>query len=301
MSGPPRPALPSPARCRSLGRVVDAWGEEHRRDLPWRATRDPWAVLVSEVMLQQTQVARVVGPWTGFLRRFPNPVACASASATEVVRAWAGLGYNRRALRLRQAAIAVVDRHGGRIPADHRALLDLPGVGRYTARAVLAFAFGHDVAVVDTNVGRVLARAAAGRPLGPAEAQAVADAALTRGRGWEHNQAMLDLGALHCTSRPACGGCPLRRSCRWARAGYPEPDPARGSAATARPQRPFAGSDRQGRGRLVDALRAGPVPPGALAVVAGWPDDPGRAALVADGLVRDGFARRDRRGGLVPA
>ncbi|MGH9082615.1 MAG: A/G-specific adenine glycosylase, partial [Acidimicrobiales bacterium] len=272
----------------AVGRVADAG----LRELPWRATRDPWRVLVSETMLQQTQVARVVDRYAAFVARFPSAPACAGATAGEVVRAWSGLGYNRRAVQLHRAAVAVVERHGGRVPPDLAALRALPGVGPCTGRAVLAFAFESDVGVVDTNVARVLARAVAGRPLRPAEAQDLADRLVPAGRSWRHNQAMLDLGALRCTSRrPACAGCPLRRRCRWAGAGWPQPDPALGSAATSRPQGTFAGSDRQGRGRLVEALRHRPVAAAGLAVAAGWPDDPGRALRVADGLVTDGLAR----------
>jgi A/G-specific adenine glycosylase len=274
-----------------MRRAVLRWGRTHRRDLPWRHTRRPWEVLVSEVMLQQTQAARVVAPYGRFVARFPSPSACAAAGAPAVVRAWEGLGYNRRALRLHAAAGALVERHGGEVPADLAALISLPGVGPYTARAVLAFAFETDTGVVDTNVARLLARAVAGRPLRPAAAQALADELVPPGRGWEFNQALFDLGARHCTTRrPDCDGCPLVGWCAWAQSGFASPDPAVGSAATARPQSRFSGSDRQGRGRLVDALRRGPLAAGELAAAAGWPEDPCRARTVADGLVAEGFA-----------
>jgi A/G-specific adenine glycosylase len=263
------------------------------RDLPWRHTRDPWAVLVSEVMLQQTQAARVVPRWRAFLDRFPTPAACAAAPPGAVIDLWVGLGYNRRAVLLHRAAVEVVDRFGGRFPADLAALRSLPGVGPYTARAVLAFAFEADAAVVDTNVARVLARAVAGRPLRPAEVQAVADATLPPGHGWRWNQAMLDLGAGHCTARrPGCAACPLAAEgfCEWARTGFSSPDPAVGSAGVSGRQSSFAGSDRQGRGRLVRALQGGPVPLTSLAVAAGWPHDEPRAARAAASLVADGLA-----------
>jgi A/G-specific adenine glycosylase len=266
------------------------WFEEHRRDLPWRATRDPWSVLVSEVMLQQTQVDRVVPRWHRFLRRFPTVVACRDAGPAPVVEEWAGLGYNRRALNLWRCAEAVCDRHGGRFPDDLSALLALPGIGPYTARAVLAFAFERDVGVVDTNVGRVLARRA-GRPLRAPEVQAAADAAVPVGQGWAHNQAMLDLGATVCVARaPRCARCPVARGCSWALSGGARPDPAVRSAGVSTPQSRFAGSDRQGRGRLVDALRVGSVAEADLAVVMGWPADPDRARRVALGVVGDGLA-----------
>src|SRR5258708_33801022 len=138
--------------------VVLAWGARHRRDLPWRRVRNPWAVLVSELMLQQTQTARVIPAWTTFMNRFPTVRACAVSSVGEVITQWHGLGYNRRAVHLHRAAVAVVEQHGGEIPRQLDALLALPGIGPYTARAVLAFAFEDDVGVLDTNAGRILAR-----------------------------------------------------------------------------------------------------------------------------------------------
>lgn len=270
------------------------WFDGAARDLPWRRTRDPWAVLVSELMLQQTQVARVVPKWEAFLAALPTPGACASAPVGEVVRLWQGLGYNRRAVNLHRAAEAMVERHGGRVPDDLEALLALPGVGPYTARAVLAFAFERDVAVIDTNVSRLLARAVAGRSLRPAEAQHLADALVPPGQGWTWNQAVLDFGATICTKRaPDCGACPVADRCAWAASGYPSPDPTEGSAGASTPQSTFEGSDRQGRGRLVDALRLGPVTDEDVPGVMGWPDDPARARRVAATLVRDGLVEVD--------
>lgn len=268
-----------------------SWFAAHGRDLPWRRTRDPWAVLVSELMLQQTQVPRVVTRWGEFLERFPTVASCASAPAGDVVRAWQGLGYNRRALNLHRSAVAVVERHDGALPDDLDALRALPGIGPYTARAVLVFAFERDLGLVDTNAGRFLARAGAGRALAPAEAQALADSLVPAGRGWAWGQAVFDLGAGVCTKRaPACGSCPIVDGCAWAGAGWPEPDPVGGSAGISAPQSTFAGSDRQGRGRLVDALRAAPVVTTELPAVMGWPDDADRAHRVARTLVHDGLA-----------
>jgi A/G-specific adenine glycosylase len=269
-------------------RALLAWAGREGRDLPWRRTRDPWAVLVSEVMLQQTQVGRVVPCWERFMARFPTVAACAAAGAGEVVRAWSGLGYNRRAVALHAAAAATVDRHGGDLPADLDALLALPGVGPYTARAVLAFAFEADAAVVDVNAARVLARSA-GRPLGRAEAQRLADGLVPRGRAWAWNSAVLDLGATVCRRRqPRCGLCPVAGTCAWAAAGHPGPDPA--GPTTPVPARAFAGSDREGRGRLVAALRRGPVARARAAAACGWPSDPERAARVVEDLVAEGLA-----------
>ena len=279
-----------------FGATLLGWADGVRRDLPWRHTRDPWAVLVSELMLQQTQVARVVPRYRAFLARFPTPAACAASPVGEVVRAWAGLGYNRRAVHLHAAATAVVERFDGTLPCRLEDLRGLPGVGPYTARAVLAFAFEDDVGVVDTNAARILARAVAGRPLAAAEAQTLADGVVPAGQAWAWNQAMLDLGATVCTRhRPRCGDCPLpgAGACAWARAGHAGPDPADGSAGVGRPQSTFAGSDRQGRGRLVDALRIHPVEVAVLAGTCGWPDDPGRARRVAAALVADGLAVTD--------
>ncbi|MCU1356660.1 MAG: A/G-specific adenine glycosylase [Acidimicrobiales bacterium] len=274
-----------------------SWFGERRRDLPWRRTRDPWAVLVSELMLQQTQVPRVVPKYEAFVARWPTAASCASAPLGDVVTAWAGLGYNRRAVNLHRCAAALVADHGGALPTDLPALMALPGIGPYTARAVLAFAHERDdVGVLDTNAARVLARWA-GRSLGRAEAQRAADEAVPPGQGWAWNQAMLDLGATVCRPRaPRCDQCPVSRSCAWSVAGRPGPDPAIGSAGGSTGQSTFAGSDRQGRGRLVDALRRAPVDAFDLPAAMGWPDDPARATRVAATLVADGLAQIDESG-----
>ncbi|MGI8750778.1 MAG: A/G-specific adenine glycosylase [Acidimicrobiales bacterium] len=284
-----------------LAESLLAWSDRTRRDLPWRRTRDPWAILVSETMLQQTQVARVIGPFLAFMDRWPDPTALARSRPGEVIGAWQGLGYNRRAVRLHACAEAIVGRHGGRVPDDMGSLLDLPGIGSYTARAVLAFAFERPVGILDTNAARVLARAFAGRRLAAREAQVLADSVVPAGRAWVWNSAMLDLGATICTPRrPACGSCPLAEPglCRWHDGGRGDPDPASGTAGASGLQSPFGGSDRQGRGRLVAALIAGPVGRGAVAEAAGWPEDPVRAARVAATLVDDGLAAIDGAGRL---
>lgn len=294
-TGPP-PTAPTRAPQSAAGRPsravrLESWWATARRALPWRETRDPWEVLVAEMMLTQTQVARVVPRYRPFLERFPDPASAVVAGPAPMLAAWVGLGYNRRAVQLHRAAMRVVEEYGGVLPRDLAQLERLPGVGAYLARAVAVFAFEADLGVVDTNVGRVLARAVAGRPLRRREAQELADELVPRGDGWAWNQAMLDLGALVCRRRePHCDACPWREDCRWA--GRGGTDPADGSFAVGTRQAPFAGSDRQGRGRLVRAAAAAGaagIDAGDVAGVAGWRDDPSRAERVVAGLVEEGL------------
>ncbi len=260
------------------------WGVPQLRDLPWRHTRDPWAVLVSEVMLQQTQVDRVIPKWLAFLSTFPTPVECAAAPLGEVLGLWLGLGYPRRARNLHLAAQRIVS--AGEFPRSLDSLLALPGVGAYTARAVSAFAFESDAAVVDTNIARVFARLA-GASLTARQVQSAADDALAVGEAWAWNQCLMDLGALLCRPlNPRCDMCPLAPECAWRGEG---PDPALGSAGVSGRQSPFEGSDRQGRGRLMKAVARGSVREGAVAEVMGWRGQNDRAARVARSLVTDGL------------
>ncbi len=239
---------------------------------------------MAEVMLQQTGVGRVVERYEDFCARFPTPVACAAAPVGDVIEAWRGLGYNRRALHLHAAACRI--RATGGFPASLEGLLALPGVGPYTSRAVLALAFERDVGVVDTNVGRVLARLS-GRRLTRSEAQRAADRLVPAGQAWLWNQALFDLGATVCTRRaPACAPCPVQQHCAWRGQG---PDPADGSAGVSVAQAPFDGSDRQGRGRLVEALRAGPQPAAAAPRLMGLDDDLPRARRIVASLLADGL------------
>lgn len=279
------------------GDALLAWGRANLRDLPWRRTRDPWAVLLAETMLQQTQVARVMERWGPLLARFPDPAATAAAAPAEVVRAWAGLGYNRRGLNLHRAAVTIVEAHGGAVPSGIADLEALPGVGPYTSRAVRAFAFELAAAPVDTNIGRVLARQA-GAPLAPREAQQRADGLVAEHptEVWLWNQSLMELGATICTKRaPACGVCPAAHRCAW-RGATDRPDPAVGSAGVSTPQRPFAGSDRQLRGRLVDALRVGPLTVADVAGLLAVGAD--RRDRVVAGLVADGLVAADGAGDL---
>jgi A/G-specific adenine glycosylase len=275
----------SPAAAELVG-----WYERSRRNLPWRDPGvTPWQILVSEFMLQQTPVARVLPVWCGWVSRWPTASATAAASAADVLRAWGKLGYPRRAKRLHECATVVARDYADVVPSDIDTLLRLPGVGSYTAAAVACFAYHQPVPVVDTNVRRVVARAVRGRAdaAAPSPTRDHADvAALMADDVAAHSfsAAIMELGATVCTARaPRCGLCPLPE-CGWRQAGYPPAD-----RPTRRTQR-YAGTDRQVRGRLLDVLRASnsPVARGQLDVA--WTTDPeqrGRAlgSLLADGLV----------------
>jgi A/G-specific adenine glycosylase len=267
---------------------VLAWGAPRLRELPWRDTRDPWAVLVSEVMLQQTQVARVIPRWHAFIDRFPTPEACAATSLADVLREWQGLGYPRRARNLHAAARRVTELGG--FPRDLAGLLALPGIGPYTARALMAFAFELDAAVVDTNIARVYARVV-GERLTPKRVQSLADDACPSGDAWVWNQCLMDLGAVLCRPRqPACDECPVRGRCVW-RGSTEQPDPAVGSSGVSTTQARFEGSDRQARGRLMNALSAGHVAEHDVPAVMQRSD--ATATRLVDDLVADGLCRRD--------
>ena len=266
------------------------WYAAHARDLPWRrGDASAWSVLVSEIMLQQTPVARVLPAHAAWLARWPTPPSLAAAAPGEAVRQWGRLGYPRRAVRLHATARILTEQHAGQVPASLPALRSLPGVGSYTAAAVASFAFGQRHAVLDTNVRRVLARLVRGEELPPRSASAaevrLAESLLPvpPGRAARWSVAVMELGALVCTAtRPDCASCPVARRCAWRRAGRPA-GPSRPAA-----QR-YLGSDRECRGRLLDVLRqaAGPVPAARLDAV--WPDRAQRARAL-DGLVADGLA-----------
>ena len=264
------------------------------RDLPWRGTTNRWQVLVSEVMLQQTQVDRVIPKYLEFIAKYPDPQTCAAAPLGELLTLWQGLGFPRRCRNLHAAAIAVVDRHHGEVPGDRAALLALPGVGEYTARAVLAFADAQPIGVVDTNVSRVFSRQL-NQPLGRRHAQEIADAVVPIDRAWEWNQLLMDLGATVCTARaPRCEVCPVATTCAWLRVGGDDPAPQ--SFHTSKPQGRFDGSDRQARGRLLKAVVAQPVERAFAAGRMGLGGDVSRAQRLIDDLVREGLLveRNDR-------
>ncbi|AXK36125.1 A/G-specific adenine glycosylase [Streptomyces armeniacus] len=269
--------------------VVD-WFDAHARDLPWRRPEaGAWGVMVSEFMLQQTPVARVLPVYEQWLKRWPRPADLAAEPSGEAVRAWGRLGYPRRALRLHGAASAIAERHGGDVPKEHAQLLALPGVGEYTAAAVASFAYGQRHAVLDTNVRRVFARAVNGRQY-PPNATTAAERKLARmlvpaddatAARWA--AATMELGALVCTARtPVCGRCPIADRCAWQRAGAPEHE------GPPRRTQTYAGTDRQVRGRLLAVLRESdaPVPQAVLDRV--W-HEPVQRARALDGLVADGL------------
>lgn len=255
------PAAPPAGRLAELHAALDSWFAGSARDLPWReADRTPWGVLVSEIMLQQTPVVRVLPVWEEWLRRWPEPADLAKEAPGEAVRAWGRLGYPRRALRLHAAAASIVNDHDGDVPGTYPELLALPGVGTYTAAAVAAFAFGRRETVVDTNIRRVHARLIGGAAL-PAPALTAAEmrlaAELLPEGGPESvrwNAAVMELGALVCTARsPKCGQCPVRDACAWLAAGEPAPTyTPKGQA--------WHGTDRQVRGAVVAVLRVAEAP-----------------------------------------
>jgi len=276
----------------SIEAQLTAWYAASARDLPWRRPgTGAWPILVSEVMLQQTPVARVLPAYHDWLARWPTPAALAAATPADAVRQWGSLGYPRRAIRLHAAAQTIAGGHDGDVPRTLAELLALPGVGSYTAAAVASFAYGQRHPVLDTNVRRVLARIADGREHPAGSSASVAETELARSllppaegnRSARWSVALMELGALVCTSaRPACGDCPVAAQCAWRRIGNPA------GPAPRRAQR-YEGSDRQARGAILAALRAatGPLPP--AAIDACWPQPEQRsrvlASLISDGLV----------------
>jgi A/G-specific adenine glycosylase len=275
----------------ALADVLVPWFDENARDLPWRRPgTTPWGVLVSEFMLQQTPVNRVAPIWLDWMDRWPAPSALAAATQGDVVRAWGKLGYPRRAMRLHAAATEIARVHHDRVPDDLDVLLALPGVGAYTARAVLAFGHQRRAPVVDTNVRRVIARAVHGAgDAGPARTTAdLADAEAllpdADPTAATFSAALMELGACLCTARnPHCTSCPITPHCAWQAAGRP---PYTGPA---KPVQRFAGTDRQVRGRLLDVLRDAPGPVTRPSLDAAWADAGQRdrclGSLLEDGLV----------------
>jgi len=278
-------------QARTVVRRILSWYDDHARDLPWRRPdATPWAIMVSEFMLQQTPVERVRGPWQAWLERWPTPASLAAASPGEAVRAWGRLGYPRRALRLHQAARMITDDFNGQVPKDRDSLLRLPGVGSYTAAAIGSFAHGRREIVLDTNVRRVVTRVALGAAFPSATEttleRAVAEqlAPRTPHRAARWAVASMELGALVCRARsPRCDACPVADLCAWRQAGNPA------WAGTPRRGQTYAGTDRQCRGSLLAVLRSSDAPIDDHQLAAAWPDAAQRkralASLVQDGLV----------------
>ncbi|SIO90439.1 A/G-specific adenine glycosylase [Nocardiopsis sp. JB363] len=268
-----------------------AWYETNARDLPWRRPdASPWSILVSEIMLQQTPVVRVLPAWEAWMERWPTPAHLAKEPSGEAVRMWNRLGYPRRALRLHACAVAITEEYDGEVPDDHTTLLSLPGIGAYTAAAVASFAYGQRHAILDTNVRRVLARAETGIEYPPktqtkvetALAESLLPALPSVAARW--GVAVMELGALVCTARaPRCADCPIAGQCAWRLAGRPAYDgpPRRGQT--------YAGTDRQVRGKLLAVLRDSMEPVAKPALDAVWDDHVQREraldALIDDGLV----------------
>jgi A/G-specific adenine glycosylase len=288
----PAPPLAAAGDSTQFAGIVIAWFARHARDLPWRRPGfSPWGTLVSEFMLQQTPVVRVIPRLEEWLTRWPEPADLAAEPAGEAVRAWQSLGYPRRALNLHACAVAITERFDGAVPNDVAALLSLPGVGDYTARAVAVFAYGARHPVVDTNIRRVIARAVDGQP-DPAAPNAKRDLPameavlpLDVDASTRFNAGMMELGALICTARsPKCDLCPLAALCAWRAAGYPATEVARRP-----PQKKYEGSDRQARGAILKLLRATdhPVPSTRVAEAVPNPAQRGRAltGLLTDGLI----------------
>ena len=270
------------------------WYAGHRRDLPWRRPEaGAWGVLVSEFMLQQTPVSRVLPMYGAWLERWPKPGDLAAEPSGEAVRAWGRLGYPRRALRLHAAATAITERHGGIVPAAYQELRALPGVGDYTAAAVASFAYGRRHAVLDTNVRRVLARTCSGEQY-PATSVSAAERTLAEALLPEEPStaaawaaASMELGALVCTAKsPRCEICPVVDLCAWRAAGSPE------HTGPARKGQSYAGTDRQCRGALLAVLRAAEAPVEAEALFAAWTADEQQRGRCLRSLLEDGLAVR---------
>nr|WP_255560149.1 A/G-specific adenine glycosylase [Salinibacterium sp. M195] len=274
--------------------MIREWFAAQGRDLPWRHDGfGAWGILVSEIMLQQTPVVRVIPRLAQWLERWPTPADLAAAAPGDAVRAWERLGYPRRALNLHAAASAITEQHGGIVPEDIPSLLALPGIGDYTARAVAAFAYGHRHPVVDTNVRRVIARAVLGqgeagppstkRDLAAMEELLPADAREAQAT----NAAVMELGAIVCTARkPLCEDCPVKNLCQWRATGYPPYEGKRQAT-----QKRFEGSDRQVRGLILAELRASDVPVSAAEIVQVWAESEQRERAL-NGLLRDGLVVR---------
>ena len=294
------PSCDDPFVARRIDEVtaVIKWFNAHQRDLPWRgAAVSPWGIVVSEFMLQQTQVDRVIPKWLDWMDRWPTPAHLAVASPADVLRAWQGLGYPRRAMRLQACAQAIVNEFHGEVPSSEEDLLAMPGIGHYTAAAICAFAFHQPTVVLDTNIRRVIERAWSAKAMPTAhltKPEIERATALVRDHdGARWSAAVMELGAIVCTARnPRCDQCPLQTSCAWFAAGKPDNAPVR------RKQPSFAGSDRQARGALLRAVSASAVATPS-AIDAAWADALQREKAMTS-LINDGLVIRVARGYCLP-
>lgn len=290
-----RPVSPTPSERREIVAAVNRWYATAARQLPWREPgTTPWGIVVSEFMAQQTPVARVIEPWREWMSRWPTPAALASAPSSQAVLAWGRLGYPRRALRLHATAVAITELHHGEVPSERAELRALPGIGEYTAAAIASFAFGARAVVLDTNVRRVLVRLDRGKQF-PANSTTAAERRLaeswlpedeTTASRWAASS--MELGALICTAAsPLCAQCPVATHCAWLRAGRPQHD------GPPRRVQTYAGTDRQARGRLLDAVRTTPDGLQIDLLLGRWAGDLDQAMRALDGLIADGLVHRD--------
>lgn len=280
----------------ALQDAILAWYASHGRALPFRETTDPYAILVSEAMAQQTQAERAGEAWIRFMAGFPSVAALAAAAPADVLRAWQGLGYNRRALDLWRAAGRIVERFGGAVPSGLDDLESLPGVGPYTARAVAALAFGLPVGAVDTNVRRVLSRIVAGgtEAVAPDDLQRLADAAVPPDRPGAWTHALMDIGATLCRPRrPDCGPCPARPWCRYAGSAAVTMATVRGRGVVREAAAPFRTTSRWLRGRIVDRLREAPNEEWVILDDAIGGHDPAAVEVAARALAKEGLVELD--------
>lgn len=298
--------IPTQKKIVWLQKRLLAWYVAHKRDLPWRKTHDPYKILVSEIMLQQTQVDRVIPKYRAFLKEFPTVHALAAASPAAVIRAWSGLGYNRRALYLRRAAQSIVAEHRGVFPQTTEALEALPGVGKYTARAIVCFAFKKDIATADVNILRVFHRWIFGvdvpkKKISVQDLWALAERMLPKGKGYFWNHGLMDFGAMVCTAkRPKCEGCPMRTQC----AAYPKILDVDWTQRAERNVKPFKDSDRYFRGRIIEYLRHVPGHEAEIRVIVRELRStcpPLRTHRIIAGLARDQLVTRRGRSVALPS
>ncbi|MCS4490263.1 A/G-specific adenine glycosylase [Corynebacterium sp. ES2794-CONJ1] len=291
----PSPQLLPPEDLAHIQNTVIQWYSHNAREIIWRTpATSAWGILVSEVMSQQTPVARVEPLWQAWMHRWPEPRDLAHAPTADILKAWDRLGYPRRALRLKECATVIAHEYGNEVPSDLGSLLSLPGIGTYTAAAVAAFAFGQRVPVLDTNVRRVLSRLIYARYLNPKSSTSKRELReledlLPASDAPQFSVGLMELGALVCKTIPACDRCPLTGLCAWQRAGCPEPSTQEREIARHRVQK-FSGTDREVRGKIMAVLRHAEHPVSAMDLATIWPDSE-QYTRALEGLIRDKLAQ----------